>query len=478
MKGNARRSRQRPWRARLAVLSATAASLALVSAAAQTPLRWDATQPSQPSAAEAATAPPAAPAASTIARAPGPAAMPLARDFDVRTFEAMAQELVANQRVPGLAMAIVHDGKVLSARGYGITDVRAAEPVDAHTVFRLASLSKPFAATVTGMLVSEGALRWDSHVNDFMPALRFSDPTAAQRLTVADVLSHRVGLTRNTYDRDIERNADYHDLVQRLALAPMNCAPGDCYSYQNVAFSLVGDVVFAATGQFFGEAVASRIFKPLGMNDASYGLDGIEASARWARPPAPAAWQRQLPGGAPGLAMRAAKGPRQQLAQIAGAEQRRVQLEIDGQAAGVRPAAQALDQVDFPGRAVQVQALAVQPRNQLTQLPLAARSRKCGNAKVVFDVDAAVDGVTRRAPQAPLDTPGPWRDGQRLLPLPRQAQRGLVDLAHRAQIQQHTHVQRRVAPFQREPAALQRAECVLVHAPILVQAVLQHSPLL
>jgi beta-lactamase class C len=284
MKGNARRSRQRPWRARLAVLSATAASLALVSAAAQTPLRWDATQPSQPSAAEAATAQPPAPAASTVARAPGPAAMPLARGFDVRTFEAMARELVANQRVPGLAMAIVHDGKVLSARGYGITDVRAAEPVDAHTVFRLASLSKPFAATVTGMLVSEGALRWDSHVNDFMPALRFSDPTAAQRLTVADVLSHRVGLTRNTYDRDIERNADYHDLVQRLALAPMNCAPGDCYSYQNVAFSLVGDVVFAATGQFFGEAVASRIFKPLGMNDASYGLDGIEASARWARP--------------------------------------------------------------------------------------------------------------------------------------------------------------------------------------------------
>jgi beta-lactamase class C len=284
MKGNARSSRQRPWRARLAVLSATAASLALVSAAAQTPLRWDATQPSQPSAAEAATAQPPAPAASTVARAPGPAAMPLARGFDVRTFEAMAQELVANQRVPGLAMAIVHDGKVLSARGYGITDVRAAEPVDAHTVFRLASLSKPFAATVTGMLVSEGALRWDSHVNDFMPALRFSDPTAAQRLTVADVLSHRVGLTRNTYDRDIERNADYHDLVQRLALAPMNCAPGDCYSYQNVAFSLVGDVVFAATGQFFGEAVASRIFKPLGMNDASYGLDGIEASARWARP--------------------------------------------------------------------------------------------------------------------------------------------------------------------------------------------------
>jgi beta-lactamase class C len=285
MKGNARTSRSRPWRAAVALL-VPMASLALVSAAAQTPLRWESGQAAQPTprATAAATPAPAASAATATVAARQAPGMPLASGFDVRMFEAMAQELVANQRVPGLAMAIVHDGKVLSARGYGITDVRAAEPVDARTVFRLASLSKSFAGTVTGMLVADGALRWDSRVNDFMPALRFSDPTAAQRLTVADVLSHRVGLGHNTYDRDIERNADYHDLVQKLASAPMNCAPGDCYSYQNVAFSLVGDVVFAATGQFFSEAVASRIFKPLGMNDASYGLEGIQASARWARP--------------------------------------------------------------------------------------------------------------------------------------------------------------------------------------------------
>lgn len=215
---------------------------------------------------------------------PGTTPMPLASDFDVDRFEAMAQALVANQRVPGLAMAIVHQGQVLSARGYGITDVSNAEPVDAHTVFRLASLSKPFAGTVTGLLVAEGSLRWDSNVADFMPALRLERPEAAGKLTVADVLSHRVGLGRNTYDRDIERNADYRSLVQRLADAPMTCDVGDCYSYQNVAFSLVGDVVTAASGQFFSEAVVGRIFKPLGMDDASYGLDGIQASPRWARP--------------------------------------------------------------------------------------------------------------------------------------------------------------------------------------------------
>jgi beta-lactamase class C len=222
---------------------------------------------------------------------------PLAAGFDVRLFEAMAQDLVANQRVPGLAMAIVHDGKVLSARGYGITDVRAAEPVDAHTVFRLASLSKSFAGTLTGMLVSEGALRWDSRVADYIPALQFSDPTAAQRLTVADVLSHRVGLKHHTFDRDIERNADYHTLVQKLANAPMECAPGECYGYQNLAFSLVGDVVFAASGQFYNEAVARRIFKPLGMEDASVGLEGIVASPRWAKPHvrAGAGWTPVMP---------------------------------------------------------------------------------------------------------------------------------------------------------------------------------------
>ena len=209
---------------------------------------------------------------------------PLANGFDVREFEAMAQALVEGQRVPGLSMAIVHDGQVLSMRGYGITDTRAAEPVGAHTVFRLASLSKGFAGTVTGLLVSEGSLRWDSRLRDFLPDFRLHDPAASGRLTVADLLSHRVGLPHHTYDRAIEADADYRDLVRRLYETPLRCAPGQCYTYQNVAFSLIGDVVFAATGHFYSQAVERRIFGPLGMHDASLGLEGIEASPSWARP--------------------------------------------------------------------------------------------------------------------------------------------------------------------------------------------------
>ncbi|MGH8031361.1 MAG: serine hydrolase [Luteimonas sp.] len=293
MVDNADRYRRRLIRTALA--SALLLPTALGSAA-QTPLRWNTAPPSTATSATAPAMPdadptpaaaivlPSQPAGIPAYQPPTEQVMPPASGFDVRLFEAMAQELVANQRVPGMAMAIVQGGQVLSARGYGLTDVRNAEAVDAHTVFRLASLSKAFAGTVTGMLVNEGALRWDSRVADYLPALQFSDPLAARRLTVAEVLSHRVGLTRNTYDRDLERNADYNSLVQKLAHAPMACAPGHCYSYQNIAFSLVGDVVFGATGQFYSEAVSHRIFKPLGMNDASYGLEGIEASPRWAKP--------------------------------------------------------------------------------------------------------------------------------------------------------------------------------------------------
>lgn len=213
-----------------------------------------------------------------------PVGPPLPTGFDVQTFEAMAQQIVANQRVPGMAMAIVHNGKVLSARGYGITDVSDAEPVDGHTVFRLASLSKAFAGATAGLLVNSGTLRWDSKLTDYLPEFKLSQAGAAQNITVADLLSHRVGLPHNSYDRDLENYVSYRDLTRKLANAPIKCAPGTCYAYQNVAFSLIGDIVFAATGDFYGQEVRSRLLKPLGMNDASLGLEGIESSARWAKP--------------------------------------------------------------------------------------------------------------------------------------------------------------------------------------------------
>ena len=282
-------------RTRLARRAAALTFLLTVALAstAQTSLLGGPAEPSEPLTAEASpmdafiagNLPASLPSPPVAAPLPvKPKGPELPAGFNVATFEAIAQQIVADQRVPGLAMAIVHNGKVLSARGYGITDVSDAQPVDAHTVFRLASLSKGFAGTMAGLLVNNGTLRWDSHLTDYLPDFRLSQPGAAQQITVADILSHRVGLTNNAYDRDLERYVSYRDLSRKLAAAPMKCAPGTCYAYQNVAFSLIGDIVFATTGDFYNQEVTRRLLKPLGMNDASMGLEGIESSARWAKP--------------------------------------------------------------------------------------------------------------------------------------------------------------------------------------------------
>ena len=99
-----------------------------------------------------------------------------------------------------------------------------------------------------------------------------------------DILGQRLGLPRNAYDNMLSSGVPYQELARRLDEVDMSCGVGDCYGYQNVAFSLIGDVIYAETGDFFYHLVDKRIFLPLGMNDATYGRDGLESSKSWARP--------------------------------------------------------------------------------------------------------------------------------------------------------------------------------------------------
>ena len=198
--------------------------------------------------------------------------------------ENLAQQLVDQKHLPGLALAIVQNGKVVSMRGFGVTGAPGYQPVTPDTVFRLASLSKAFAATLTAQLVAEDAMNWDSPIINQLPAFKLRDYASAKTVTVRDILSHRVGLTRNTYDRDLEADQPFPLLAERLSDAPMACTPGDCYAYQNVAFSLIGDLVFAATGDFYSHQVEKRIFHPLGMYNSTYGREALESSVSWARP--------------------------------------------------------------------------------------------------------------------------------------------------------------------------------------------------
>jgi beta-lactamase class C len=201
-----------------------------------------------------------------------------------REVEALAAFVVAKRNLPGMAMVIVQGDRVVALRGFGTTEAGGGEPVTPDTAFRLASLSKGFAATLSSQLVQEEAMSWDSPIVEKLPAFKLRDYNRAQQVSVRDVLAQKVGIARNTYDRDLEANVPYPLLAERLSDAPMECGTGDCYGYQNVAFSLIGDLVFAATGDFYAHQVETRIFHPLGMTSSTYGREGLEGSAHWARP--------------------------------------------------------------------------------------------------------------------------------------------------------------------------------------------------
>jgi len=203
----------------------------------------------------------------------------VARDFNT-WLDAVEQ----SGQVSGLAAVVVKDDQVLLQRGIGYADAGRGLPVTPDSVFRLASLSKAFASALTAILVDEGMLSWETKVAGVLPTFELHDIAASERLTVRDILSQRVGLPHNTFDHLLEQEQPYQELVEHLRDVPLACDVGDCYGYQNITFSLIGDITYAVSGDFFYHLVEKRIFHPLGMETATYGRDALEASRSWAQP--------------------------------------------------------------------------------------------------------------------------------------------------------------------------------------------------
>lgn len=186
--------------------------------------------------------------------------------------------------VAGLATAVVYDNKVIYEHTLGYADASNDAPVTPDTVFRLASLSKAFATAIAGLLINDGDFGWDTRLVDVLPFFKLKDAEASSQATVRDILGQRLGLPHNTFDNMLQDNVPYEELVRRLDEVDLTCGVGQCYGYQNVAFSLIGDVIYAKTGDFFYHQVDKRLFFPLGMKTASYGRDALESNKSWARP--------------------------------------------------------------------------------------------------------------------------------------------------------------------------------------------------
>jgi beta-lactamase class C len=226
--------------------------------------------------------PPSQDATTLITRLP-PERIKAAMDAYSHWLDVVAQR----NEVAGLATAVVVDNKVAFERTIGYADVATQHPVTPSTVFRLASLSKAFATAVAGLLIDDGRFNWNTKLAGVLPFFQLKDAQASGAATVGDILGQRIGLPHNTYDQMLEDNVPYEELVRKLDEVTLTCNVGECYGYQNVAFSLIGDVIYTETGDFFYHQVDKRLFFPLGMTTASYGREALESSKSWAHPHRP-----------------------------------------------------------------------------------------------------------------------------------------------------------------------------------------------
>lgn len=202
----------------------------------------------------------------------------------VEEYEAYVEEALAKENVPGAAVAIIKDGKIAYLRGFGLKETGTKDSVDVHTVFRLASLSKGFAPVLTGVLVEDDILEWDDQVIRYVPDFRLRDQKSTQALNLRHILSHTTGLPRHAYSNLLNDGLDYEQIVCKLKDVKLPYAVGKHHDYQNVAYSLIGDVIANSTGSSYNELLNERIFKPAGMKDASAGYNAIMASPNVALP--------------------------------------------------------------------------------------------------------------------------------------------------------------------------------------------------
>ncbi len=172
---------------------------------------------------------------------------------------------------PGVAIAVVKEGKVVFQQGWGLRKLGDSARVDESTLFQIASNSKAVTSAALAILVDDGKLKWDAPVTDYLPWFRIGgDPYVSRELTVRDLLVHRSGFSLGAGDL-LWFHSDYssEEIARRLRFIPPATSFRSHYAYDNVLFIVAGEVVEAVSGMSWSDFVTQRIFQPLGMSSAN-----------------------------------------------------------------------------------------------------------------------------------------------------------------------------------------------------------------
>lgn len=218
--------------------------------------------------------------AAVISRPPNPHITKFTREF-----EKEINDLMRSSNTPGAAIAIVKDSTIVYLKGFGLkSSSTPGDSVNAHTAFRLASVSKSFASFLTGIVVEENKLSWQDAVIKYVPEFQLKSPEQTAALTITHVLSHTTGLPYHTYTNMIEEGIELNVMLGMLKDVNPSSSVGKEYSYQNVAYSVIGEVIKNATGKTYEQMMTEKVFGPLRMKDASMNYASLVGNQNIARP--------------------------------------------------------------------------------------------------------------------------------------------------------------------------------------------------
>ncbi|WP_040796199.1 serine hydrolase [Nocardia higoensis] len=189
-------------------------------------------------------------------------------DRAVGELDRLAGALMADSKIPGMAVAVVHDGKVVYSKGFGVRDVTTGEPVGERTVFQLASVSKPLGATVVARQVGAGQVAWDTPIWELSPGFALGDAYVSEHVTVGDLYAHRSGLPDHAGDLLEDLGYDRTQVLERLRQLPLTPFR-DSYAYTNFGLTAAAVAVADKAGTDWATLSEREIYRPLGMTETS-----------------------------------------------------------------------------------------------------------------------------------------------------------------------------------------------------------------
>lgn len=188
---------------------------------------------------------------------------------EMQGFNSFVTQAMKDWKVPGVAIAVIKDNKVILLRGYGYRNMEEKLPVTPHTLFAIGSISKSFTVTLLGMESDEGKFDWDKPARNYLPGLKMYTPQLTEDITVRDMVTHRSGLPRHDmvwYTSNFSRA----DLVRRLQYLQPNKPLRSTFQYNNLMVMTAGYIAGRINGTSWEDAVRHRIWQPLGMTDTNF----------------------------------------------------------------------------------------------------------------------------------------------------------------------------------------------------------------